>query len=341
MLPIALPGIVTAIALSSAIDFGNSLFGLTFSIWTIIIGHATFCIVVVFNNVIARLRRTPTSLVEASMDLGADGWQTFRYVTIPAIRTALVAGALLAFGLSFDEIVVTNFTAGSTRSRSRGSSTNIRLPHSSPIVNVVALGVILVLVDPRLLRAAAGRAAAERDRDRRGRRRRHRRRALEVLAAARSAAGGCCGWPAGSPRRRSSSNCAARGLCCANSAAWMPWNSPSSQPTSCACATRISDSLGTPCIGGASDASSSLQVGGEHLLELADGALVDLAEPDPSGLVERRLAGLLEELADHARDPQELRRLSDRLLLDLLLVRDRRGVSGDLSVWGRRPSGRA
>ena len=84
------------------------------AILTIIIGHATFCIVVVYNNVLARLRRTPTSLIEASMDLGADGWQTFRYVTFPAIRTAIVAGALLAFALSFDEIVVTNFTAGST-----------------------------------------------------------------------------------------------------------------------------------------------------------------------------------------------------------------------------------
>src|SRR4026209_189722 len=100
VLPIALPGIVTAIALNSSIN----TFKIPFSVLTIVIGHATFCIVVVFNNVIARLRRTPGSLVEASMDLGAAGWETFRYVTLPAIRTALLAGGLLAFGLSFDEM---------------------------------------------------------------------------------------------------------------------------------------------------------------------------------------------------------------------------------------------
>ena len=148
VLPIALPGIVTAIALSSAINFGHSMFGLTFSIWTIIVGHATFCIVVVFNNVIARLRRTPTSLVEASMDLGADGWQTFRYVTIPAIKTALVAGGLLAFGLSFDEIVVTNFTAGTKLTLPIWIFNNIRSPHQQPVVNVVALVLMIVSVIP-------------------------------------------------------------------------------------------------------------------------------------------------------------------------------------------------
>jgi putative spermidine/putrescine transport system permease protein len=98
--------------------------------------------------VIARLRRTPASLVEASMDLGADGWQTFRYVTFPAIRTALVAGALLAFALSFDEIVVTNFTAGATDTIPRFIYRNLRLPRNRPIVNVVALGVILVMFIP-------------------------------------------------------------------------------------------------------------------------------------------------------------------------------------------------
>jgi putative spermidine/putrescine transport system permease protein len=143
VLPIALPGIVTAIALSSAINFGHDLFGLTFSVWTVIVGHATFCIVVVFNNVIARLRRTGTSLVEASMDLGADGWQTFRYVTLPAIRTALVAGALLAFGLSFDEVVVTNFTAGTKLTLPLWIFGKIRTPRDQPVVNVVALVLIL------------------------------------------------------------------------------------------------------------------------------------------------------------------------------------------------------
>jgi putative spermidine/putrescine transport system permease protein len=148
VLPIALPGIVTAIALSSAINFGHDLFGLTFSIWTIIVGHTTFCIVVVFNNIIARLRRTPTSLVEASMDLGADGWTTFRHITFPAIRTALVAGALLAFGLSFDEIVVTNFTAGPKLTLPIWIFNNIRTPQQQPIVNAVALVLMLISIVP-------------------------------------------------------------------------------------------------------------------------------------------------------------------------------------------------
>ena len=148
VLPIALPGIVTAIALSSSIDYANSAIGLTPGLFTIIVGHATFCIVVVFNNVIARLRRTPTSLVEASMDLGADGWQTFKYVTFPALRTALVAGGLLAFGLSFDEIVVTNFTAGSTLTLPLWIFNNIRLPKQQPVVNVVALVLMVLSIVP-------------------------------------------------------------------------------------------------------------------------------------------------------------------------------------------------
>ena len=162
VLPIALPGIVTAIALSSAINFANAWFGLTFSVWTIVVGHATFCIVVVFNNVIARLRRTPTSLVEASADLGADGWQTFRYVTFPAIRTALVAGGLLAFGLSFDEIVVTNFTAGAKLTLPIWIFNNIRTPRQQPVVNVVALVLMIASIVPVYLaqRLAAGEGAS-------------------------------------------------------------------------------------------------------------------------------------------------------------------------------------
>jgi putative spermidine/putrescine transport system permease protein len=144
VLPIALPGIVTAIALNTTINN----FGIPFGVFTIVIGHATFCIVVVYNNVLARLRRTPTSLVEASMDLGADGWQTFRYVTFPAIRTAVVAGALLAFALSFDEIVVTNFTAGSTLTVPKFIFNNLRLPRNRPVVNVVALAVIVIMLIP-------------------------------------------------------------------------------------------------------------------------------------------------------------------------------------------------
>ena len=108
MLPIALPGIITGMALNSYFTFWRA----DFSLWTIVVGHATFCMVIVFNNVVARMRRVPGSLTEASMDLGANGWQTFRYVTLPAISTALISGALLAFALSFDEVIVTTFTAG-------------------------------------------------------------------------------------------------------------------------------------------------------------------------------------------------------------------------------------
>jgi putative spermidine/putrescine transport system permease protein len=144
ILPIALPGIVTAIALNSTI---NTL-ELPFGILTIVIGHATFCIVVVYNNVIARLRRTPTSLTEASMDLGADGWQTFRHVTFPMIRTAVIAGALLAFALSFDEIVVTNFTAGSELTIPKFIYNNLRLPRNRPVVNVVAVVVTVAMLIP-------------------------------------------------------------------------------------------------------------------------------------------------------------------------------------------------
>src|SRR4051812_29547317 len=108
ILPLALPGIITGMALNSFFTFNS----VDFSLATIVIGHATFCIVVIYNNVIARLRRTSTSLIEASMDLGADGWQTFRAITLPVISTALVAGGLLAFALSFDEVIVTTFTAG-------------------------------------------------------------------------------------------------------------------------------------------------------------------------------------------------------------------------------------
>jgi putative spermidine/putrescine transport system permease protein len=144
VLPIALPGIVTAIALNSAINTSHIPFG----VFTIIIGHTTFCIVVVYNNVLARLRRTPGSLVEASMDLGADGWQTFRYITWPSIRTAIVAGGLLAFALSFDEIVVTNFVSGTEDTIPKFIFNNLRQPHNRPVVNVVAITVLVVMLIP-------------------------------------------------------------------------------------------------------------------------------------------------------------------------------------------------
>jgi putative spermidine/putrescine transport system permease protein len=144
VLPIALPGIITGMALNSFISFS----GIGFSLTTIIVGHATFCIVTVYNNVLARLRRTQASLVEASMDLGADGWQTFRFVTLPMIATALVAGGLLAFALSFDEIVVTTFTAGTQNTLPIWIFGNIRLGQQLPQVNVVVLFVILVSLVP-------------------------------------------------------------------------------------------------------------------------------------------------------------------------------------------------
>ncbi|HEX5851633.1 MAG TPA: ABC transporter permease [Solirubrobacteraceae bacterium] len=144
VLPLALPGIITGMALNSFINFA----GVNFSLMTIVIGHATFCIVVVYNNVLARLRRTQSSLVEASMDLGADGWQTFRFVTLPVIATALVAGGLLAFALSFDEIVVTIFTAGAQNTLPIWIFGNIRLGQQLPQVNVVVLLVIAITIIP-------------------------------------------------------------------------------------------------------------------------------------------------------------------------------------------------
>jgi putative spermidine/putrescine transport system permease protein len=148
ILPLALPGIVTGMALNSTINLGGQLLGLSFSLWTIIIGHATFCVVVVYNNVIARLRRTATSLVEASSDLGADGLQTFRYVILPNIATALVAGGLLAFALSFDEIIVTNFTSGSEITLPKWIFNNLRLPNQRPVVNVVASVLLIASLIP-------------------------------------------------------------------------------------------------------------------------------------------------------------------------------------------------
>jgi putative spermidine/putrescine transport system permease protein len=144
VLPIALPGIITGMALNSFFTFG----GVNLSLLTIVIGHATFCIVIVYNNVIARLRRTPTSLIEASMDLGADGFQTFRYVTLPVIATALVAAALLAFALSFDEVIVTTFTAGAQNTLPLWIFGNIRLGQQLPQVNVVVLIVLAITVIP-------------------------------------------------------------------------------------------------------------------------------------------------------------------------------------------------
>jgi putative spermidine/putrescine transport system permease protein len=163
ILPIALPGIVTGVAISNTF---TQVLGIPLSLLTVIIGHATFCIVVIYNNVVARLRRTSTSFEEASADLGAHTWQTFRFVTMPSLRTALAAGSLLAFALSFDEIIVTTFTIGA------GEETlpiwifsRLFRPNQLPIVNVVAVLVVLISIVPvylahRLTREEGGAATA-------------------------------------------------------------------------------------------------------------------------------------------------------------------------------------
>ena len=147
VLPIALPGIITGMALNSFFVF----WGIGLSFWTIVIGHATFCIVIVYNNVIARLRRVPISLEEASMDLGADPWRTFRRVTLPMISTSLIAGALLAFALSFDEVIVTTFTAGAQNTLPLWIFGAIRLGQRLPEVNVVVLVIMAATFVPVVL----------------------------------------------------------------------------------------------------------------------------------------------------------------------------------------------
>ncbi len=145
ILPIALPGVITGIALSTTFQ----TFGIDFSLMTIIIGHATFCIVIAYNNVIARLRRLPRSSEEASADLGADTFITFRRITMPAMRTALLSGALLAFALSFDEVIVTLFTAGAgTQTIPIWILSAMQRPTELPVVNVVALVLILLSIIP-------------------------------------------------------------------------------------------------------------------------------------------------------------------------------------------------
>jgi putative spermidine/putrescine transport system permease protein len=144
ILPIALPGIVTGIALRSAIGSLN----IPFSYWTIVIGHATFCVVVVYNNVLARFRRMSGSQIEASMDLGANSFQTFRYVILPNIGTALLAGGMLAFALSFDEVIVTTFTAGQQSTLPIWIFSQLVRPRDRPVTNVVATIVILITFLP-------------------------------------------------------------------------------------------------------------------------------------------------------------------------------------------------
>jgi len=156
VLPLALPGIITGIALNSFFSFT----GIQLGTLTIVIGHTTFCIVVVFNNLIARLRRTSGSLAEASSDLGARGWQTLRFVMLPLTATALVSGALLAFGLSFDEVIVTVFTAGAQNTLPLWIFGAIRLGQQLPEVNAVVSIVILLTIIPVVLAARLAGAGA-------------------------------------------------------------------------------------------------------------------------------------------------------------------------------------
>ncbi|MBZ9907842.1 ABC transporter permease [Mesorhizobium sp. BR115XR7A] len=147
ILPIALPGIITGIALRSAFALAE----IPFSFWTIVLGHATFCVVVVYNNAVARFRRTSGSMIEASMDLGADGFQTFRHVVLPNIATALLAGGMLAFALSFDEVIVTTFTAGQQQTVPIWMLEELIRPRQRPVTNVVAMVVVLVTLLPILV----------------------------------------------------------------------------------------------------------------------------------------------------------------------------------------------
>lgn len=146
ILPIALPGIITGIALRSAFNLAD----IPFSFWTIVLGHATFCVVVVYNNAVARFRRLSGSLIDASMDLGANGFQTFRYVVLPNIATALLAGGMLAFALSFDEVIVTTFTAGQQATLPIWMLEELVRPRQRPVTNVVAMIVVLVTFLPIL-----------------------------------------------------------------------------------------------------------------------------------------------------------------------------------------------
>lgn len=144
ILPIALPGIITGIALLAAM----SMLDITPGFWTIVVSHATFCVVMIYNNVIVRLRRMPHSLIEASMDLGADGFTTFRRIILPQLATAMLAGALLAFALSFDELIVTIFTAGHEVTLPIWLLNQLSRPRDAPITNVVAMMVMLMTALP-------------------------------------------------------------------------------------------------------------------------------------------------------------------------------------------------
>jgi putative spermidine/putrescine transport system permease protein len=158
VLPLALPGVVTGIALNS----GFARLGIELSSGTLAVAHATFCIVIVFNNVAARMRQLSPNVDEASADLGADQLQTFWHVRLPLLVTSLLAGGLLAFALSFDEIIVTTFTVqGGFQTLPLWIFQNMFRDTSLPLVNVTATFVVVVMILPvylaqRLSDAAAG-----------------------------------------------------------------------------------------------------------------------------------------------------------------------------------------
>jgi putative spermidine/putrescine transport system permease protein len=147
ILPIALPGVITGMSLRSAF----SIMDIPFSTWTIILGHATFCIVIVYNNAVARFRRLSGGILEASADLGANSFQTFRYVLLPNLGTALLAGGMLAFALSFDEVIVTTFTAGQQSTLPIWMLQELVRPRQRPVTNVVAIVVLLATFVPILI----------------------------------------------------------------------------------------------------------------------------------------------------------------------------------------------
>ena len=157
IIPIALPGIVTGIALNSTFSDQGVLGGVPFGIFTIVVGHGTFCIVTVYNNVIARLRRLSPSFEEAAADLGATRWQTFTQVIFPQVRSSLLAGGLLAFALSFDEIIVTKFTVGGSQTLPLWIETNFSRPNQVPITYAVAcIAVILSIVPAWIAQRRSG-----------------------------------------------------------------------------------------------------------------------------------------------------------------------------------------
>ena len=157
ILPIALPGIITGMSLRSAF----SIMDVPFSTWTILMGHATFCIVIVFNNAVARFRRLSGSIVEASLDLGANGFQTFRHVILPNLGSALLAGGMLAFALSFDEVIVTTFTAGQQSTLPIWLLNELVRPRQRPVTNVVAIVVFVTTFVPILIAYCLTRGGSE------------------------------------------------------------------------------------------------------------------------------------------------------------------------------------